>query len=506
MSDNLFYRTFHDKYNFLTTSTKLPLIGNSRNSKFLMHDAQVIQQQEVNFLFRCLFSKKAKYEQYPLIVKVQLNKDDDSITNDILVALALNKYEPGNPHIMKFVTAFMAPIEKIDAADPNDDNTYNYILPDQTVPTATITQPCAVFERIVYSKTLFDLSQTSKLQFEQNHATHICSLFKNLLYLGDKYSFSHHDMHSMNVLFDQQIQCMVLIDYGRAFIRYEVQADQYLAVKLINNAITDENFKQKGMLSTKENYCQYLRKDREYLDPAFIMNDIGRLALELFQRRFESKDAWVRTVKYYNMLDTMLDQVFDTKLDWTAFDDFLYTDNLNNSFYDKVISIGLLWVLVHRGSLNIDPRTFGCNTGSDFNKHKKTMSEAWPWFKVYVVDRWLRWSSPLVNQFHQGGNDFSQMYTKKYWNMEEEVQKLKVADPEMILDEEFRAFQTVFDTITEEKHISKKLNSRIKALVSKIQTRDKTIPEYLLQPLPEGITVGGKPTKPKPKKKQGASQ
>jgi hypothetical protein len=512
-AENKFYTTFHNKYRFSESSTPLKLIGNSRNSKFLMHDAQV-QQQEVNFLLRCLFSRKARYEMYPLIVKVQLNAEDDSITNDILVALALNKYEPGNPHIMKFVTAFMGPIEKI------DDNTYNYILPGN--PTGTITQPCAVFERIVYSKTLFDLSQTSKLQFEQNHATHLCSLFQNLLYLGDKYAFSHHDMHSMNVLFDQQIQCMVLIDYGRAFIRYKVPADQHLAVQLINDAITVDEYKSKGMISTTENFCQYLRKNREYLDPAYIMNDIGRLTLELFQRRAESKDGWVRTVKYYNMLDKMLDQVFDTKLDWTVFDDFLYTDNQNNSFYDKVISIGLLWVLVHHGSLNIDPRYFGCKNADEvFNKHKTTMSQAWPWFKVYVVDRWLRWSAPLVNQFHQGGNDFSKMYTQKYWNIDDDIKQFEAipADPSAdsaILEKEFNSFSSWYTkqktSIAVDVEYKYNLKTKLDRALSLLEQRINTIIPSSTPPLqsqPSGITVGakgGKPTKPKPKKRPGASR
>ena len=524
-AENKFYTTFHSKYRFSPSTTPLTLIGNSVNCKFLMQDCDVVLPER-NSIFRCLFSKSIKYLKYPLIIKVQLNPGDDSITNDIIIALALNKYEPSNPHIMKFITAFMAPIAAV-----GKDHIY---LTPVDIPSYShgIKKPCAVFERIEYSIPLFELSK--RPDFESKFAIPLGNLFSTCLDLGEKYGFAHHDLHSNNVLFDQE--ALVMIDYGRAYI--DMKADDFnLANQLIRQAINDTNY-YKGLISDIPNRCQDLRTSHGWMDlkSAFVMNDIGKLCCELLIRRVymfhtdqsnHTDHAAVATYLYnlskiyYNMLDELLTIAYDSQDEPAALRSMeTFLDNtgpIKNDMFYRVISIGIFWVLSLKGTLNIDTRTFGCSKNTvDWDTFKNAMSSSWTFFSSLILKPWKYWWSKNPqsggteedeSMFHQFNNKIAQTVVdveteeRTFIKSEPDEQKFNNAQ-----NQEQSMFSDICNMVGSNQRVfEQRLLDKLISIANKPSMNGTFSPK----PQPSGITVGaqgGKATKPKPKKKQGASR
>jgi len=156
------------------------------------------------------------------VVKVQLDKDSDPIINDAYVNIILDECLKASnmahlrQHFMSIYGAFDAKI-----ITSGNFNKYYIARDDNNIYRCHGKyRPCIVLQRLDGFQVLSDiLDNISKTVQELNGLQHFIYA---LVTLGRNTGFSHHDMHSGNVLckwLPNKQECMfALIDYGRAHI------------------------------------------------------------------------------------------------------------------------------------------------------------------------------------------------------------------------------------------------------------------------------------------------
>ena len=165
------------------------------------------------------------------IVKVQMKTSSDIIVNDSVVNYCLNqlmKTSSKARHFMTLTGSFMGMVSSDNkllikqefnaSASINADANGNAQSRPQKRMAIQYQKPCICINAIEKNVPLGQLLMNGAIVTNDSFTNKLKDFFEALLYAGIAFGFSHHDMHTGNILYDVDKRCLVLIDYGRSHI------------------------------------------------------------------------------------------------------------------------------------------------------------------------------------------------------------------------------------------------------------------------------------------------
>lgn len=222
-----------------------------------------------------------------LFAKVQLNESADDLIVDCVNGSIINSIVGLFPHIrpnvMQYIESSFVYISSV--------GTTNYVelrkngipatLSDverlwQLFASNTENMKKVCFQKAIQnSRTLFDVIEQTKKEIklkegqvntyqpiDTDNARKLHALFGSMQVLG-KYGFTHHDAHLDNIIYDDEAQSFVLIDYGRACFYPPYMVNPYI------NEFVEYEVLKLGNPSHPCNTVGYVPKSYEaFIDPA----------------------------------------------------------------------------------------------------------------------------------------------------------------------------------------------------------------------------------------------
>ena len=165
----------------------------------------------------------------PMIIKVQIDRRADDILIDAVNGQILEwiiQQQPQQqqqilrPNIMEYISSFRCYIQKNNNNKKYElDLTIKYIeilrqkLNNTDLNKSYKSYKCFVAKAIKH-KTMHTMIKDKLLRGKLHK---LIPFVNNLLYLGEKYGFVHNDCHLGNILFDEDQNTFVLIDFGRVY-------------------------------------------------------------------------------------------------------------------------------------------------------------------------------------------------------------------------------------------------------------------------------------------------
>lgn len=301
----------------LETAQNVALQVNSANSSFCFFDSCQPKQN--------------------LIFKVQLNNESDSLVTDSVINRYLQYYLTKRQtnqtllqHFMKFVGSFKVPVEKHSLHIPSGNEVkLGKLVALNLLARPNTFVPCVVIERIPNP---IPLSKVNKLQYF--HINALTALFKSLIILGNEIGFSHHDLHSGNILMNQDTQTFVLIDYGRSHIPKPDGSDFTTYNKIINSDSLNHPIKY----NVNNPPWPGIPKVYDKYKGMYILSDIGGLCLVMLNDFFPEAKKQALMEKISMMLEIIGKTQTQTKIQ-------LHMNiELPNDVLSNILLIGLTWL------------------------------------------------------------------------------------------------------------------------------------------------------------------